>query len=222
MLLLKSRIDREFSDLFAAIFCFRLRNIHIATVMKKIDDPSPATKARTCSGRKVGPPTLKQRSFDYASGRRRSIYRAVARWRKSRRHRHCTCVKRMAMTWYECRCNISTMTRLTDVALRWLWTSSVMHRSTSYGVRSGLINVFFTRRRPVDVHQKSYRARTCYSQVTLVIEIIKTCGCLAFSLLVGPRAWNALPSDIKLISTRTSFRQRHKTHFWVESSLNFY
>jgi len=29
----------------------------------------------------------------------------------------------------------------------------------------------------------------------------------AFSI-AGPRAWNALPSDIKLISTRTSFRMR--------------
>ena len=41
---------------------------------------------------------------------------------------------------------------------------------------------------------------------------------IAFSI-AGPRAWNALPSDIKLISTRTSFR---KTHFLVASSLNFY
>ena len=43
----------------------------------------------------------------------------------------------------------------------------------------------------------------------------------AFSI-AGPRAWNALPSDIKLISTRTSFRKRLKTHFLVASSLNFY
>jgi len=34
----------------------------------------------------------------------------------------------------------------------------------------------------------------------------------AFSI-AGPRAWNALPSDIKLISTRTSFRKKLKTHF---------
>ena len=43
----------------------------------------------------------------------------------------------------------------------------------------------------------------------------------AFSI-AGPRAWNALPSDIKLISTHTSFRKRLKTHFLVASSLNFY
>jgi len=35
----------------------------------------------------------------------------------------------------------------------------------------------------------------------------------AFSI-AGPRAWNALPSDIKLISTRTSFRKRLKTHLF--------
>ena len=35
----------------------------------------------------------------------------------------------------------------------------------------------------------------------------------AFSI-AGPRAWNALPSDIKLISTRTSFRKKLKTHFF--------
>ena len=35
----------------------------------------------------------------------------------------------------------------------------------------------------------------------------------AFSI-AGPRAWNALPSDIKLISTRTSFRNRLKTHLF--------
>jgi len=34
----------------------------------------------------------------------------------------------------------------------------------------------------------------------------------AFSI-AGPRAWYALPSDIKLISSRTSFRKRLKTHF---------
>jgi len=32
----------------------------------------------------------------------------------------------------------------------------------------------------------------------------------AFSI-AGPRAWNALPSDIKLISSRTSFRKKLKT-----------
>ena len=35
----------------------------------------------------------------------------------------------------------------------------------------------------------------------------------AFSI-AGPRAWNALPSDIKFISTRTSFRKKLKTHFF--------
>jgi len=40
--------------------------------------------------------------------------------------------------------------------------------------------------------------------------------------IAGPRAWNALPSDIKLISTLTSFRKRLNTHFLVASSLNFY
>ena len=35
----------------------------------------------------------------------------------------------------------------------------------------------------------------------------------AFSI-AGPRAWNALPFDIKLISTRTSFRKRLKTHLF--------
>jgi len=34
----------------------------------------------------------------------------------------------------------------------------------------------------------------------------------AFSI-AGPRAWNALPSDIKLIS-RTNFRKKLKTHFF--------
>ena len=34
----------------------------------------------------------------------------------------------------------------------------------------------------------------------------------AFSI-AGPRALNALPSDIKLISTRTSFRKKLKTLF---------
>jgi len=34
------------------------------------------------------------------------------------------------------------------------------------------------------------------------------------SSIAGPRAWNALPSDIKLISTRTSFRKKLKTHFF--------
>ena len=43
----------------------------------------------------------------------------------------------------------------------------------------------------------------------------------AFSI-AGPRAWNALPFDIKLISTRTSFCKRLKTHFLLASSLNFY
>ena len=37
-----------------------------------------------------------------------------------------------------------------------------------------------------------------------------------------PRSWNVLPPDIKLISTRTSFRKKIKTHFLVSSSLNFY
>jgi len=32
--------------------------------------------------------------------------------------------------------------------------------------------------------------------------------------IAGPRAWNALPSDIKLILTRTSFHKRLKTHFF--------
>jgi len=36
---------------------------------------------------------------------------------------------------------------------------------------------------------------------------------LPFSI-AGPRAWNALPSDIKLISTRTSFRKKLNTHFF--------
>jgi len=35
----------------------------------------------------------------------------------------------------------------------------------------------------------------------------------AFSI-ARPRAWNALPSDIKLISSRTSFRKKLKTHFF--------
>jgi len=35
----------------------------------------------------------------------------------------------------------------------------------------------------------------------------------AFSI-AGPRAWNALPSDIKLISTRASFRKKLKTHLF--------
>jgi len=35
----------------------------------------------------------------------------------------------------------------------------------------------------------------------------------AFSI-AGPRAWNALASDIKLISSRTSFRKKLKTHFF--------
>lgn len=35
----------------------------------------------------------------------------------------------------------------------------------------------------------------------------------AFSI-AGPRAWNALPTDIKLISSRTSFRKKLKTHFF--------
>ena len=44
----------------------------------------------------------------------------------------------------------------------------------------------------------------------------------AFSI-AGPRAWDALPSDIKLISTRTSYRKKLKTHFLlVASSPNFY
>ena len=43
----------------------------------------------------------------------------------------------------------------------------------------------------------------------------------AFSI-TGPRARNALPSDMKLISSRTSFRKKLKTHFLVSSSLNFY
>jgi len=30
----------------------------------------------------------------------------------------------------------------------------------------------------------------------------------------GSRAWNALPSDMKLISSRTSFRKKLKTHFF--------
>jgi len=32
--------------------------------------------------------------------------------------------------------------------------------------------------------------------------------------IAGPRASNALPSDIKLISSRTSFREKLKTHFF--------
>ena len=39
----------------------------------------------------------------------------------------------------------------------------------------------------------------------------------AFSV-AGPRAWNALPSNIKLISSRTSFCKKLKTHFLVSSS----
>jgi len=35
----------------------------------------------------------------------------------------------------------------------------------------------------------------------------------AFSI-AGPRAWNTLPCDIKLISTHTSFRKKLKTHFF--------
>jgi len=35
----------------------------------------------------------------------------------------------------------------------------------------------------------------------------------AFSI-AAPRAWNALPSDIKLISSRTSFCKKLKTHFF--------
>jgi len=35
----------------------------------------------------------------------------------------------------------------------------------------------------------------------------------AFSI-AGPRAWSALPSYIKLISARTSFRKKLKTHFF--------
>ena len=35
----------------------------------------------------------------------------------------------------------------------------------------------------------------------------------AFSI-TEPRAWNALPSDIKLTSSRTSFRKKLKTHFF--------
>jgi len=35
----------------------------------------------------------------------------------------------------------------------------------------------------------------------------------AFSI-AGPRAWNALPSDMKLISSCTSFRKKLKTHFF--------
>ena len=35
----------------------------------------------------------------------------------------------------------------------------------------------------------------------------------AFSI-AGPRAWNALPSNIKLILSRTSFRKKLKTHFF--------
>ena len=35
----------------------------------------------------------------------------------------------------------------------------------------------------------------------------------AFSI-AGPRASNALPSSIKLISSRTSFRKKLKTHFF--------
>jgi len=35
----------------------------------------------------------------------------------------------------------------------------------------------------------------------------------AFSI-AAPHAWNALPSDIKLISSRTSFRKKLKTHFF--------
>ena len=31
--------------------------------------------------------------------------------------------------------------------------------------------------------------------------------------IAGPRAWNALPSDMKLISSRTTFRKKLKTHF---------
>jgi len=31
--------------------------------------------------------------------------------------------------------------------------------------------------------------------------------------IAGPRAWNALPSDIKLISSRTSFHKKLKTPF---------
>jgi len=43
----------------------------------------------------------------------------------------------------------------------------------------------------------------------------------AFSI-AGPRAWNALPSDMKVISSCTTFRKKLKTHFLVSSSLNFY
>jgi len=35
----------------------------------------------------------------------------------------------------------------------------------------------------------------------------------AFST-AGPRAWNALPPDMKLISSRTSFRNELKTRFF--------
>jgi len=37
---------------------------------------------------------------------------------------------------------------------------------------------------------------------------------IAFSI-AGPLVWNALPSDMKLISSHTSFRKKLKTHFSV-------
>jgi len=32
--------------------------------------------------------------------------------------------------------------------------------------------------------------------------------------IAGPRAWNALPSDMKLIPSRTTFHKKLKTHFF--------
>jgi len=44
----------------------------------------------------------------------------------------------------------------------------------------------------------------------------------AFSI-AEPRAWNELPSDMKLISSRTSFRKKKlKTHFFQSHLVNFF
>jgi len=57
------------------------------------------------------------------------------------------------------------------------------------------------------------RLRSCVRGNFVVLRTQRHVTDKAFSI-AGPRAWNALPTDIKLISSRTSFRKKLKTHFF--------
>ena len=63
---------------------------------------------------------------------------------------------------------------------------------------------------PID---QGTRLRSCVRGNFVVLRTQRHLTDKAFSI-AGPRAWNALPTDIKLISSRTSFRKKLKTHFF--------